>query len=581
MKASRWKHRLRAFFGARGLPVFYDPTYRLPLASIEAATGMEPRRADLALGYLLETGVIRPTDVRTPHRIRYKDLARVHTHELLDSLSSAEELGRIFAVDATDVNVDELVRTLRVACGGTLDAARAALARGGATLNLLGGFHHAGPGRGGGFCAVNDVATAVAALRAEGFDRRVGVLDLDAHPPDGLAECFEGDPSVWIGSLSGADWGALPGVDETRLPPGCDDASYLSALGALLRRMPPAALTFVLAGGDVLAGDRFGAFALSLDGARRRDLRVTRALAGGPSVWLPAGGYSEDAWKVLAGTGLALALGSLEPVPPGYDALRARFARIAAQIDPRELDGGFELTEEDVLASLGRPSPKALRLLDYYTKEGLEYAFSRYGLLEQLRRLGYSRFRFAISREGIGDCLRVFGRFGGAEHLLIECVVEKRSLGEDEVLYVHWLTLRHPRGRFSDQRPKLPGQEEPGLGLARECAELLARMAARLGLAGLAYRPAWYHTAYAGRYDLAFVEPARQGRWEAILRDFSGVPLRAATLALTEGRVRMNGAPYSWEADEMVHWLDGRVPERGRIEAERARVRFEIVSPSG
>lgn len=64
-------------------------------------------------------------------------------------------------------------------------------------MNLLGGFHHARPDVAGGFCPVNDVAVAIAAVRADGFRGRVLVLDLDAHPPDGLAACLAGDPSCF------------------------------------------------------------------------------------------------------------------------------------------------------------------------------------------------------------------------------------------------------------------------------------------------------------------------------------------------------------------------------------------------
>ena len=74
---------------------------------------------------------------------------------------------------------------------------------------------------------------------------------------------------------------------------------------------------------------------------------------------------------------------------------------------------------------------------------------------------------------------------GPSGEVLIEAVLEKKRLAGADLLYVHWLTLRHPRARFSDLRPQLPGQDVPGLGLAREITELLARMAARLGLEGL------------------------------------------------------------------------------------------------
>jgi acetoin utilization deacetylase AcuC-like enzyme len=171
----------------------------------------------------------------------------------------------------------------------------------------------------------------IQALRAEGFRQRVVVLDFDAHPPDGTNECFSGDPSVWIGSLSGSDWGQLPGADETVLPVGCDDASYLEALDALLGRMPPSGLAFVIAGGDVLGGDRFGALSLTTAGARRRDRAVASVLGELPSVWLPGGGYTQDAWKVLAGTALVLALDSLEPIAD-VDPLNVEFTRIAREL---------------------------------------------------------------------------------------------------------------------------------------------------------------------------------------------------------------------------------------------------------
>jgi acetoin utilization deacetylase AcuC-like enzyme len=572
----RLRNSVRRWIGGERLVIWYDPAYRLPLASVEGQTGMDPRRADLVATYLIDRGVITSQDLRTPSRIRYHDLARVHDEKLLESLHDPKTLADVFAVDPSDIIVDEVLHAVRLACGGTLDAARTALARSGPTLNLLGGFHHAGPTRAGGFCVLNDIAVAIQVLRAEGFRKRVVILDLDAHPPDGSAECFPDDPSVWIGSLSGSDWGALPTVDETRLPPGCDDGSYLAALEALLGRLPSAGLAFVIAGGDVLGGDRFGALAMTLDGARRRDHAVSTVLGDLPSVWLPGGGYTQDAWKVLAGTALVLALDSLEPIARDVDPLGLEFSRIARELGRGSLEGEDGLTAEDLMESLGQRS-QPNRFLDFYTVEGLEYALYRYGILQHLRRLGYGSFRIAIDRDGRGDRMRLFAQADGQEHLLYEVVLEKQKLGPDEVLYVHWLTLRHPRGRFSAQRPRLPGQEEPGLGLSREAGQLLVQSARRLGLAGIAFRPSWFHTAYPARPYMRFVDPARQGRFEALLRDLRNVPLLQATAALSEGRVCMNTEPYVWEADEMVHWLTPHDSDRAAVAAERDRVRFELV----
>jgi len=573
--------RVRRLLQGRTVPIWYDPRYRFPFASIEASTGIDPRRADMVLSHLLARGMVLEDDVRTPSRIRYEDLARVHTQTLLESLQDAADIARVFGVDPSDVVVDEAVQTVRLACGGTLDAAREALHCRGPTMNLLGGFHHAGPKRGAGFCLVNDIAVAVAALRAEGFVKKVLILDLDAHPPDGTAECMGADPTVWIGSISGSDWGPLEGVDETVLRTGAGDDEYLSALDGLLSRMPRGGLAFVMAGGDVLAGDRFGALGMSLAGVRQRDLLVHRKLHGVPSVWLPGGGYTIDAWKVLAGSALVLAHESLAPIPATADPLGEQFTSVAQALTRDKLEGPWVITDEDLIGDLDRRHGLTKRFMGFYTAEGLEYALSRYGILAHLRRLGYGSFRVATDRDDRGDRLRLFARADGTEHLIIECVLERCKIADEDLLYVHWLTLRHPRGRFSAERPRLPGQEEPGLGLAKEAGQLLMRTAERLGLAGLAFRPAWFHTAYAARNVLGFVEADQQGRFEAMLRDLGSVPLLEITHAMADGRVLLNGAPYTWEAGEMAYWLDHRQPDREAIEAAKQRAHFEIAKGQG
>jgi acetoin utilization deacetylase AcuC-like enzyme len=566
----------RGIFGG-GFALYHDPAYRLPLQSLEARTGFDARRAQNAASFLLETGAISPLSLRAPRRADYGELARVHDPELLESLDDPATLARIYSVDPGEVRPAEVMGVVRLACGATIDAAREVLRPRGRirrALNLSGGFHHAGRRRAGGFCPVNDVAAAVAAIRHDGFRGRVSILDLDAHPPDGIADCLRDDPAVFIGSISGEDLGPLPGVDETVLAKGADDAAYLASLQALLGRMPAAQIAFVVAGGDVLRGDVLGNLSLTLEGARRRDLLVARVLEGVPSVWVAGGGYSADAWRALAGTGLALAVRSAAPIPRKFDPLAARYGAVASALTLAEL--GSPDAEEELLADLRVRHPHKL-LLGLYSSEGLELALDRYGFLGELRRLGYGRFRVVLSPGEIGDRVQLFGTDpGGREHLLVELVVERQNLGAARVLYVHWLTMRHPLARFSEGRPPLPGQEVPGLGLAREMAVLLEQMARRLGLEGVAFRPASFHTAYAGRGQLRFLDPERQGRFEALLRDLAGLPLGEATAALAEGRVRLAGEPYSWEPDEMVLWLRPGDDDREAVGRERERARFEV-----
>src|SRR5256885_17114310 len=310
------ENRVRRWLYGRGLAAWSAPEFRGPLCALEPRTGFRPRGAAFALWSLLERHALGRRNLRRRRRAEYQELARVHTPELLDSLGRPDTLARVFSVDPSDVPVDEVMSSVRLVCGATIAAAREMLSGAGPrevgrrALNLLGGFHHATPDVPGGFCPVNDVAIAIAAVRAEGFRGRVLVLDLDAHPPDGTAACLARDPSYWIGSISGSDWGAIPNADETVLPERAGDAEYLAALDALLERMPRGELAFVLAGGDVLAGDPVGLLGLSLEGCRERDLRVADALVRVPSVWLPAGGDTLRAREGPARTRPA-------PAPPG------------------------------------------------------------------------------------------------------------------------------------------------------------------------------------------------------------------------------------------------------------------------
>ena len=574
--AQSWRH-WRVW--DRQLPIWYDPEYRLPLTAFGKRTGLEPRRADLVAWYLLEWRWITPANLRTPARIRYEDVARVHTADYVESLTRPATLARVFGVDAWDVPVDEVMRTMRLGCGGTLAAAHEALARHGATVNLLGGFHHAGPGHGAGLCALNDIAIAVRALRHDGFEGQVVVLDLDAHPPDGTAACLRDEPGTWIGSLSGVSSGQIPGADETVLPPGCSDEPYLVALEALLGRMPAPALAFVIAGGDVLADDHLGHLGLTLDGVRRRDLRAARALLTVPSVWLPGGGYHGQAWQVLAGTVLALMRHTRRPINPGADPMNTRFARLARRLgQDRRVAPSADLDFEDVEIELGMRARGVRRLLlDTYTVDSLEYGLFRFGVLSFLERRGYGQFRvaFGTATSG-GERVSLYGHADNAEHLLIDLVVERRTMEAGELLYVHWLAMRDPRARFSERRPQLPGQDAPGLGLAREVTELLQLTVQRLGLAGLGFAPAWYHTAYMVRGRFRFLDPARQGRFEALIRDTAHLPLTVVTQALAGGTVGMNGQPYTWEASDMVFLIDDPGVDPEQVAAERERVGFVV-----
>lgn len=534
---------------------------------------MQTDRAEQALGRLVRLGLLTPADVSTPPRARLEDLERVHPRGYLEQVTDPEVLGRIFGLAADEVEVDALLAAQRRAVGGTV-AAALAVARGAVKVgfNLGGGFHHAAPSRGAGFCIYNDVAVAIARLRSRGFDAPIAIVDLDFHQGDGNLAAFADDPSVLVYSVHGSEWTSVesPACRNYTLAPGAGDREYLGLIDDTMR---PAMmshgtkLVFYVAGADVLAGDQLGDFRLSPRGVLARDRRVINAALqlGAPVVVTMAGGYSPGAWQCTANLVRWLLTGVVEVDHSPQDKVKHRFEEVARQIDPWDLqrDDDFTITEDDLMPHREK-RPRRL-VLDFYSAQGLELAFERYGLFDKIRQRGFIDLRIAVnSDDPEAQVVRVEGTpqaAPGPVLCLLELVCSRRTVTPPaqlggaplSMLRVEWLLLQNPTKAFSLTRPRLPGQEYPGLGLSLEVHQLLVQMSKRLRLEGLLHRPAHYHNAVVAGRDYHYLDPDAEGCFRVLRRLLNSVTLAEATHLVENGRVvTAQGNPFIWEPSELV-----------------------------
>lgn len=247
---------------------------------------------------LLEDGVLAPEDVRRSEPAPLEWITRVHD---ADYVARAVE-GKLEAEEVRKLGFPwspALVERARAAVYGTVMAAAAALEHGVAG-NLAGGTHHAFRDHGEGYCLFNDLAVAIAVLRAEGAAQRPFIVDLDVHQGNGTASMFADDPSVFTFSVHGV--GNYPARKErstvdVELPDGCDDAAYLDTIERFLPDAIAEHRTDLLlyqAGVDALAEDRLGRLALTRAGLARRDEVVFQAAEklGIPIVVTLGGGYA-------------------------------------------------------------------------------------------------------------------------------------------------------------------------------------------------------------------------------------------------------------------------------------------------
>lgn len=233
-------------------------------------------------------------------------LALAHTPDWIERLG----LGRLSALEQRAIGFPwspEMVERSRRSVGATIAACRAAIQEG-ASVNLAGGTHHAGPDRGEGFCCLNDVAVAARLMQAERRAHRVAIIDLDVHQGNGSAEILQRDASVFTLSIHGARnfpfRNRCSGDLDVDLPDGTGDAAYLdaldTALAQLAARFSPDFVIY-LAGADVYAGDRLGRLSLTIEGVAARDRRVFAFARdrGLPVAVAMGGGYCPDIDRIV------------------------------------------------------------------------------------------------------------------------------------------------------------------------------------------------------------------------------------------------------------------------------------------
>jgi acetoin utilization deacetylase AcuC-like enzyme len=263
---------------------------------------------------LLKEGIATQADFLRPLPASDTDILRVHTPEWVDKLKT----GKLTPSDIMLLEIPyspELVEAVWLAAGGSILAAQSAL-RDGFGANLGGGFHHAYPGHGEGFCAIHDVGVAIRRLQADKAIARAIVVDTDVHHGNGTAAIFAADSSVFTISIhqeNNYPAHKPPSSIDLHMMDRADDEEYLAALlpavQTALDEFHPNML-FYVGGADPFCEDQLGGLSLTKKGLAERDRKVFEEARRRriPVVTTLAGGYArrlEDTVRIHVNTILA------------------------------------------------------------------------------------------------------------------------------------------------------------------------------------------------------------------------------------------------------------------------------------
>jgi acetoin utilization deacetylase AcuC-like enzyme len=318
----------------------YSEKYFLPI-------GEHVFRADkyrMIRELLLQQQVADETDFVVPQPAGEADVVLVHSPHYVSKLME----GSLSAREELEMEIPyspQVVDAFMIHTGGSILAAELAL-KDGVCINIGGGFHHAFPEHGEGFCMINDFAVAIRVMQKRGLIGRAMTVDCDVHQGNGTAFIFGNAahrpntlPS-WSAAMLGVPENEIiaqgpsnevftislhqennypfvkpPSSIDVNLRDGCDDSEYLAwldnALSSGLRQFEPELICYV-AGADPFCEDQLGGLNLTIEGLKRRDELVFRAASAHdiPVMVTFAGGYArrvEDTVAIHANTVVAAA----------------------------------------------------------------------------------------------------------------------------------------------------------------------------------------------------------------------------------------------------------------------------------
>jgi acetoin utilization deacetylase AcuC-like enzyme len=337
----------------------YSPDYYLPLG----AHVFPAEKYRLIHKRLLDDRIASDGDFLIPQSAPDSDILLVHTPDYVRKLKT----GTLSVIEEMQMEVpysEELVQAFWLSAGGSTMAAQRAITDR-CCVNIGGGFHHAYPDHGEGFCVIHDVAVAIRRLEKDGAIKTAMVVDCDVHHGNGTAAIFRPTSvqSEFVGArpASPAEHVSFRAEQRERAaesrnlafrngarcltaqpndvftislhqfnnypaikPPSCidvhftdgvEDDAYLwwleQALDHAFAHFTPDLLCYV-AGADPYREDQLGGLALSIDGLKQRDSLVLRRAKEKniPVMITYAGGYArrvEDTVTIHTNTVLAAA----------------------------------------------------------------------------------------------------------------------------------------------------------------------------------------------------------------------------------------------------------------------------------
>ncbi len=316
------------------LPIVYHKDYNIGFSTglsfldnwIDNLHPFDSKKYGKVHQYLINTVGMHKNQFHKPKEVTDQELETVHTQDYLKSLhdSPGYKVGSIagipqicklshYKILSPLLNFfarKRILKPMRLATGGTIQAAELALEQGW-SINLSGGYHHAERGNGDSFCVYADIPLAARRIFEQNPDKKIMIVDLDAHQGNGHEAILGPDKRVTIFDIYSKK--ATPRREHVKkyidfhhpVNAGIKDEEYLKIIRSDLAQaidVTKPDLIIYNAGTDILSSDPLCDMDISENGIEKRDAMVfAQALSRKiPIAMVLSGGYTKESAGIIS-----------------------------------------------------------------------------------------------------------------------------------------------------------------------------------------------------------------------------------------------------------------------------------------
>jgi hypothetical protein len=248
----------------------------------------------------------------------------------------------------------------------------------------------------------------------------------------------------------------------------------------------------------------------------------------------------------------------------------------------------FDLDSLDLGASLGNLQQihRQKIFLKRFTPDELMKIIKKVGLTDHLDSMGFQNCFIEVDQDDTYiNYLKLYYSSKTPDNLLLDLRVSETrftpkkeliEMGFDNKTYdmvvIEWLSAQNPKQSFERNKPQLPGQKRPGLGILKYCFDMMYIVAREVIKDGFMDVPDHMHGAIMYSKKFKFYNPVHEGILQAILRDLGKYSMLDISWGMLTGTVfdEKKGEPQAYDPSEQIFYVSERLRRHYNSRAYRS-----------